>query len=347
MNRTTLGRTGIEVSEYCLGTMTFGTQTSENDSHTQIEMALEAGIDFLDTAEMYPVNPVLKETVGRTEEIIGNWNAKSGRRSEVVIATKHSGQGGFVRPGRPITKDTIEGTLNGSLKRLQTDYVDLYQLHWPNRGSYHFRQNWGYDPSKQPSQDAVFDEMCGILEKLKEMEAAGKIRSFGLSNESAWGTLQFLRLAENLGLPRVATIQNEYSLMCRYYDMDMAELSHHEDVGLLAFSPLATGLLTGKYKDGAFPDGSRGAINASLGGRNVPWAHDAVAGYQAVADKHGLALNEMAIAFCLTRPFMLAPIIGATTMEQLKSNIDAADLTLSEDVMNDISEARRNSPMPI
>jgi aryl-alcohol dehydrogenase-like predicted oxidoreductase len=346
MNRTTLGRTDISVSTYCLGTMTFGTQTSEADSHTQIEIALDAGIDFLDTAEMYPVNPIKAETVGRTEKIIGNWNAKSGRRAECVIATKHSGQGGFVRPGQPITKDTIQETLNGSLRRLQTDYVDLYQLHWPNRGSYHFRQNWGFDPSKQPADAAIFDEMCGILEKLKEMETAGKIRAFGLSNESAWGTMKWLEAARATGGPRVAAMQNEYSLLCRLYDTDMGETAYHEDITLLAFSPLACGYLTGKYQGGVVPEGSRKSIGKELGGRASPRVEAATDAYIEIAQKYEVDPTHMALAWTLTRPFPTIPIFGATTCDQLRHIVDGLDINLTKELLADVNKAHRAHPMP-
>ncbi len=346
MNRTTLGRTGISVSEYCLGTMTFGTQTDEPDSHTQIDMALDAGIDFLDTAEMYPVNPILKETVGRTEEIIGNWNAKSGRRSDCVIATKHSGQSDLVRSGQPISKDTIEETLNGSLKRLQTEYIDLYQLHWPNRGNYHFRQNWSFDPSKQPAQDAIFDEMCGILEKLKEMEAAGKIRSFGLSNESAWGTMKWVEAAKATGGPRVASIQNEYSMLARLYDTDLGEAAYHEDITLLAFSPLAAGYLTGKYQGGAVPEGSRKSINDALGGRSSPRVEAATEAYLEIARNHSVDPTHMAIAWTVSRPFPTIPIFGASTVEQLAHILAGVDVNLTEDLLADVDKAHRAHPMP-
>ncbi|MEL6701565.1 MAG: aldo/keto reductase, partial [Pseudomonadota bacterium] len=241
MKMNELGRTGMQVTSYCLGTMTFGTQTDEPDAHRQLDMALDAGINFLDTAEMYPVNPIRPETVGRTEEIIGNWIAKSGRRDDYIIATKHSGEGSFVRDGAPISSKTIATTIEGNLKRLQTDHIDLYQFHWPNRGSYMFRKNWSYDPSGLKASDIRAD-MLDCLEALQKEVDRGTIRAFGLSNESAWGTAQWLRLAEENGLPRVASVQNEYSLMCRAYDTDMAEMSVNEDVGLLAFSPLAAGL---------------------------------------------------------------------------------------------------------
>ncbi|MGI9368859.1 MAG: aldo/keto reductase, partial [Ruegeria sp.] len=228
-----LGRTGIMVSDLCLGTMTFGTQTTESDAHRQMDLALSAGINFLDAAEMYPVNPVSKETVGRTEEILGNWNAANPeRRGEFIMATKHSGEGfAGARNGAPISAETIPEAVEGSLRRMQTDYIDLYQFHWPNRGSYMFRQNWNFDPSGQ-NRDEVLANMEECLEALQRQVDKGNIRAFGLSNESAWGTAQWLRLAEQTGTPRVASIQNEYSILCRFFDTDMAELSLNEDVGL-------------------------------------------------------------------------------------------------------------------
>ncbi len=347
MNRTKLGRTGIEVSDYCLGTMTFGTQTSEPDSHTQIDMALDAGIDFLDTAEMYPVNPVLAETVGNTETIIGNWNAKSGKRDKVVIATKHSGpNAAFVRPGQDISAATVRETLDSSLKRLQTDYIDLYQFHWPNRGSYHFRQCWDFAPDKQPAQNAILDNMAEVMDVLKALVDEGKIRAFGLSNDSAWGAMNWLNAADKIGGPRVATMQNEYSLLCRIYDTDMGELGHHEDVTLLAFSPLACGFLTGKYRDGNIPDGSRMSFGNSMGGRNGPRVAEAVEAYAAIAEKHGVDHTHMALQWTLTRPFPTIPIFGATSTEQLAHILKGTEVTLSDDLLAEVSKAHRAHPMP-
>ena len=256
MQRRPLGRTGIEVSALCLGSMTWGSSNTEAEGHAQIDMALDHGVDFIDTAEMYPTYPVTKETVGRTEEIIGTWLAKTGRRDDIILATKHAGEGmRHIRDGAPITGESIPRAIEASLRRLQTDQIDLYQFHWPNRGSYMFRQNWAYDPSRQNAAEtrAHMEDALGAL--AKEVER-GTIRAFGLSNESAWGTAQWLKVAEEMGGPRVASIQNEYSLLCRLYDTDLAELSVNEDVGLLAFSPLAAGLLTGKYQDGQVPKGS-------------------------------------------------------------------------------------------
>ena len=347
MKRLTLGRTDIEVSAYCLGTMTFGTQTPEDVAHAQIDRALEAGIDFIDTAEMYPVNPVRAETVGCTEEIIGNWNARTGRRGEVVIATKHSGEnGGFVRDGRGIHADTVRDAVEGSLRRLQTDVIDLYQFHWPNRGSYHFRQNWSFDPTKQPSRAEIMENMAGVVEVLTALAAEGKIRAFGLSNDSTWGTMNWLAAAETAGGPRVATMQNEYSLLCRIYDTDFAELAHHEDITLLAFSPLAAGYLTGKYQDGRVPEGSRKSLNETMGGRASDRVEPTVAIYAEIARRHGVDLTHMALQWTRSRPFPTIPIFGATTLEQLDHILKAPEVTLSDELLDEVSKAHRTHPMP-
>ncbi len=342
-----LGRTGIEVSAICLGSMTWGTQNTEAEGHGQIDYALSEGVNFIDTAEMYPVNPTSAETQGRTEEIIGSWFRRSGRRSDVVLATKITGNGiAWVRNGAPISGPAIRDAVEGSLRRLQTDYIDLYQLHWPNRGHYHFRKSWSYDPSGQ-DRAKTEDHIGEALSVLGELVEAGKVRAIGLSNETCWGTDRFLQFAETGGLPRVASIQNEYSLLQRLFDLDLAELSLNEDVGLLAFSPLAAGLLTGKYQGGVIPAGSRRSLNEGLGGRYTPMAVDAVAAYCQVASEHGLDPAQMAIAFCLARPFMTSAIIGATTPDQLRTNIAAKDLHLSDDAMADIASVHRQFPMPM
>lgn len=346
MQRRQLGRSGIEVSAICLGSMTWGSQTPEAEAHAQIERALARGVDFIDTAEMYPVNPVRAETIGLTETIIGNWIARSGRRDDLVLATKHSGEGlAAVRDGAPITARTIPKVVEASLRRLQTDHIDLYQFHWPNRGSYMFRKNWRFDPSGQDREDTL-THMQETLHALQHEVDRGTIRAFGLSNESAWGTAQWLRLSEAGAGPSVATIQNEYSLMCRLYDTDLAELGVNEDVTLLAFSPLAAGLLTGKYQGGAMPDGSRMTLNDSLGGRKTPRAFAAVTAYLDLARKHGLDPVQMAVAWCLTRPFPCLPIPGATRLDQLDHLLDAADLILPPELLTAIDETHRAHPMP-
>lgn len=345
MRQIPLGRTGLAVSELCLGTMTWGTQNTEAEAHAQIDMALERGVTFWDTAEMYPTNPVRAETLGRTEEIIGNWFAGSGRRGKVVLATKITGKGQMVRPGEPISGATMRGAVEGSLRRLRTEYIDLYQLHWPNRGSYHFRQMWRYAPTGT-DRDAETAQMTDVLETAQALIAEGKIRAIGLSNESVWGAARWLHLAETLGLPRMATVQNEYSLLCRQFDTDWAEFSLIEDMPLLAFSPLAVGLLSGKYAGDVIPEGSRRSFTPDLGGRMTPQVFEAVAAYLGIAARHGLDPCQMAIAFCRSRPFTTIPIIGATTPEQLATNIGAADVTLSDEVLADIAAAHRLYPAP-
>ncbi|MCR9127268.1 MAG: aldo/keto reductase [Rhodobacteraceae bacterium] len=343
-----MGRSGIEVSELCLGSMTWGTQNTEAEGHAQIDRALAAGINFIDTAEMYPVNPMRAETTGRTEEIIGTWNAANrARRDAYVLATKHSGAGmKAARDGAPITAESIPQAIEGSLRRLQTDHIDLYQFHWPNRGSYMFRQNWTYDPSGGDATAAVLDNMEECLVALQREVERGTIRHFGLSNESAWGTAQWLRLAQATGGPRVATMQNEYSLLCRLYDTDMAELSLREDVGLIAFSPLAAGLLTGKYQDAAVPAASRMSLNPDLGGRRTARAFEAVAAYLEIARRHEIDPVHLALAWCRTRPFMCSAIFGATTPEQLDRALGSTEVVLPEAVLMEITEAHRAHPMP-
>ena len=345
MERRELGRTGIEVSRYCLGTMTFGTHTPEAEAHRQIDTCLDHGVDFLDCAEMYPVAPVRAETMGMSEEVLGTWIARTGRRGDIVLATKHSGEGSFARDGAPISGETIPGTVAASLKRLKTDVIDLYQFHWPNRGSYMFRKNWTYDPTGTPTAEVKqdFDDCMGAL--AREVEK-GTIRAFGLSNESCWGTMQWLAAAERTGGPRVATVQNEYSLLCRLYDTDMAEMTAQEDVGLLPFSPLGAGYLTGKYAGGAVPEGSRKSNVPDMGGRESDRVHEAVAAYHAVAERHGLDPVHMAMAFTLSRPFVTSSIFGATTMEQLTRILGGIEVTLSDEVLSDIDTAHRAHPMP-
>lgn len=341
-----LGRSDIQVSEICLGSMTWGTQNSEAEAHQQIDYALDQGVNFIDTAEMYPANPISAETQGSTESIIGSWIKSSARRDKIILATKVTGEGlKWVQDGVDISPEKIRISLEGSLERLQTDYVDLYQLHWPNRGSYAFRQNWKYDPSGQ-DREKTRAHILETLEYLGELVKAGKIRQIGLSNESCWGTSQFLQLADAHELPRVASIQNEYSLMYRSFDLDLAELSHNEQVGLLPYSPLACGMLTGKYQQGKRPPGSRITINSDLYGRVNEIAWQAVDAYIEVARKHALDPTHMALAFCNQRPFVTSSIIGATSIEQLALSLGAADLDLEQPVLDDIHQVYRRYPMP-
>lgn len=331
-----LGRTDVMVSEICLGTMTWGKQNTEAQGHEQMDYALTQGINFFDTAEMYAVPPDAS-TYGKTEEIIGTWFKRTGKRDEIVLASKVAGGGRpWVRGGRGIDGPSVREAVEGSLRRLQTDRIDLYQIHWPRRGHYHFEGSWTYNPYQQKREE-VLPNIREVLETMGELVKEGKILHFGLSNESAWGTMQYLRLSDELGLPRVQTIQNEYNFLRRYYDMDLAELAFHEDVGLLAYSPLASGALSGKYLGGVLPPGTRGAVAGSAY-RNNELTEPAIRAYIALAEKHGLDVCQMAIAFCLTKPFMTSVIIGATTMEQLKTNISAAECHLDEQVLNDIQQ---------
>ncbi|WP_116082578.1 aldo/keto reductase [Tropicimonas sp. IMCC34011] len=342
-----IGESGLEVSEICLGTMTWGSQNDAAEAHAQIDRSVEAGVTIMDAAEMYPTTPRRDDTTGRTEEIIGEWYAgAAGRREKMLIATKIAGpNGGFANDGRGVHPDTMRASLEGSLRRLGTDRIDLYQLHWPNRGSYHFRQNWDFDPSGI-SRAETEQHMADVLGTAAELRAEGKLREIALSNETAWGTAKWLEIARRDGLPRMASIQNEYSLLCRLYDTDLAELSVTEDVPLLCYSPLAAGLLTGKYRGGAVPEGSRQSINAGLGGRMTDGVHAAVEAYANIAEAHGLDLAQMALAFCMTRPFMGSTIIGATTPEQLETALGAADVTLTDEVMAEIGKAHRAHPLP-
>ncbi|MDT8854106.1 aldo/keto reductase [Paracoccaceae bacterium Fryx2] len=339
-----LGRTGLQVSTLCLGTMTWGTQNTEAEAHAQIDMALDHGVNFLDTAEMYPTNPVSAETVGDTEAIIGSWIAKGGR-DRIVLATKITGEGQtMVRDGAGITGASFRAAVEASLGRLRTDHIDLYQIHWPNRGSYHFRKLWAYAPSAD--RRGTLAHMAEVLDVAQDLVDEGKVRAFGLSNESVWGAAQWQRLADQNGLPRMATIQNEYSLLCRQFDSDWAEMAAMENMPLLAFSPLAAGLLSGKYAGDVTPDGTRRARTPGLGGRITPQVFPAVAAYLGIAARHGLDPCQMALAFCRTRPFPVIPIIGATNPGQLLGNLASAHLTLSPEVLDEIAAAHRLHPAP-
>lgn len=340
-----LGRTDLDVSLICLGTMTWGMQNNEAEGHEQMDYALEQGVNFFDTAEMYAVPPS-PDTYGKTEEIIGTWFKKTGNRDKVILASKVAGPGlGWVRGGNyKIDRANILEAVEASLKRLQTDYIDLYQLHWPNRGSYHFSQQWGYAPKF--SVKDVEENFIEVLETLQELIKAGKIRHIGLSNETAWGTMKWLRLSEEKSLPRMASIQNEYSLLDRLFDTDLQEVALAEDCGLLAWSPLAGGMISGKYLNGARPEGSRWSLSQNrYQHRDTENANNAVRGYMTIAEKHGLDICQMALAFINQQPFVTSNIIGATTMKQLKTNIGSIDIELGPEVLQDISDIHRQYPM--
>ena len=333
---------GKEVSKICLGTMTWGQQNTEAEAHEQISYALDRGINMLDAAEMYPVPP-RAETQGRTEEYIGTWFKKTGLRDKYILATKAAGPNPefhYLRGGPRFTREQLMEAVDGSLRRLQTDCIDLYQLHWPDRYTNFFGQR-GYFHREQP--ETPIDE---TLRALQELVAAGKIKTIGLSNETPWGTMTFLALADREGLPRVESIQNPYGLLNRTYEIAMAEVSHREDVGLLAYSPLGMGLLTGKYRHGAKPEGSRMAVFERFTRYDGAETLEATEQYLQLADEHGLNPTHMALAFVNTRPFVLSNIIGATTMEQLKMNIDSLDVNLSKDVLKGIEAIQQRLPNP-
>ena len=341
-----LGSSELNVSMICLGSMTWGTQNTVAEGAAQIDLALDHGVNIIDTAEMYPTTPLSKETQGDTERVIGSWVKASGRRQDVILATKVAGAGyANVRDGAPISRETIKLAVEASLTSMATDYIDLYQLHWPNRGSYMFRQNWTYDPTCQNKEETLA-HMYEVLLAFQELKNEGKIREFGLSNETAWGTSQWVRMAEQHDLPRMVAIQNEYSLLCRLFDTDLSETVHNEDIGLLAYSPLAAGILSGKYAPDVTPAGSRRSLNETLNGRLNENLWPALDAYRDIAKRHELDLCQMAIAWTLTRPFMASSIIGATSIEQLETILGAADLVLSDEVMTDIQAAFRKHPLP-
>ena len=340
-----LGRTDLNVSAICLGTMTWGEQNSESEAFAQIERAKAAGVNFIDTAEMYPVPPK-KETYASTETIIGNWFKKSGDRADWILASKIAGPGNgidYIRDGKlKFNRDHINAALDASLKRLQTDYLDLYQLHWPERST-NFFGKLGYTHS-----DEQFTPLLETLEALNEQVKAGKIRHVGLSNESSWGTMTYVAAAEAKDLPRPVSIQNAYSLINRTFEVNLAEVAHRENVGLLAYSPLAQGYLTGKYMNGALPRGARKTLFNRLQRYQKPGSERAVSDYVGLAGEAGLDPAQMALAFARSRSFMTSVIIGATHMDQLETNLASANVTLSEDVLQKIDAIHqlRGNPAP-
>lgn len=349
MRQRPLGQTGLMVSELCLGTMTWGTQNTEAEAHAQMDYALTQGVTFWDTAEMYPTNPTSAATYGTTEKMIGTWLAANpGKREQVVLASKMAGpvRAKHIREGSAITPTTLRAALESSLQRLQTDYLDLYQIHWPNRGDYHWSKYWQYEPSALPT-DAVKDDLRAMLETLGTLIQEGKIRHFGISNESCWGTMTLLQLADQHGLPRVASIQNEYSLLCRIAEPDLQEVCMREKVSFLPWSPLGGGLLSEKYYGGARPSNGRVMLPGYSGPQRMTAQMQlAVDAYTDLARAHGLDVSQMALAFTLTRPFVTSTIIGATSMDQLKTDIAAADVVLSAEVLAGIEAIRRQWPMP-
>ncbi|MDF1854835.1 aldo/keto reductase [Pseudooceanicola sp.] len=346
MQKSPLGRSNLKVSRYGLGTMTWGGPTPMDIAHGQIDRALAHGINLIDTAEIYPAAPPRAETVGRSERIIGLWFEKNSRRSDVILATQHSGIGqNLVRHGAPIGPETIRDGVEGALRRLRTDYIDLFQFHWPNRDTYHKR---GAEPAvaHRPDPAAIVQTMADSLGALAVEQRRGTIRHFGLSNETVWGMAQWLRLAEAGAGPRPVSVQNEYSLLCRQHEFDMAELCRNEDLGLLAYAPLAVGLLTGKYQGRKRLAMARIALMPDLGGRRTPCAELAVDAYLDIAFKHDLDIVGMALAWVAGRPTTASVVFGATDLAQLDRILSQTDLRLSDAALADIEIASRAHPMP-
>lgn len=339
-----LGRTNINVSAICLGTMTWGEQNTEEEAHEQLDYALEQGINFIDTAEMYPVPPK-EETYSLTEQYIGSWLHQRNNRDQVILATKVAGRADwlpYLRDGQNcFDRKNIEAAINASLERLQTDCIDLYQLHWPDRKTNFFgRLGFEYDPD---DESIAIEETLSIL---ADLVAAGKIRHFGLSNETAWGAMNFILQAEVRNLPRPASIQNPYSLLNRSYEIGLSEVSHREDTGLLAYSPLGFGVLSGKYLNGARPEGARLTLFDRFDRYSSENTQQAVKDYVELAQESGLDPAQMALAYVNSRPFVTSNIIGATSMSQLKSNIDSIDIQLSEEVIEKIQQIHKSNPNP-
>ena len=339
-----LGTTDIDVSVICLGTMTFGQQNSEAEAHQQLDFALEHGINFIDTAELYPVPPQ-QPTQGRTEEHIGSWLAKRHNRDHIVLATKAVGPGdwvSYIRNGPRLNLQHIQTALESSLKRLQTDYIDLYQIHWPERAT-NFFGKLGFTPSEDDNNDVTILETLQALGKLVD---EGKIRYIGVSNETPWGVMQYLQLADEYSLPRIVSIQNPYNLLNRSYEVGLAEISYREKAGLLAYSPLGFGVLTGKYLHGAQPVDARLTLWDRFSRYTNRQGLTATQEYVELAHAYGLSPTQMALTYVNTRPFLTSTIIGATSMQQLKENIASIDVTLSADVLDAIEQIHTRYPNP-
>lgn len=344
MKYRTLGPTELKISTVCLGTMTWGQQNSEADAHAQMDQALAAGINFIDTAEMYPVPPTA-ETQGLTERYIGSWLQRRGRRQDWILATKIVGprQQPWIRNGPDLDRASVFAACESSLQRLQTDSIDLYQVHWPARRVNSFGQ-LGY-PLSGGDRGVPIEE---TLQALGELVRMGKVRHIGISNETAWGAAEYLRLARDAGLPRVVSIQNPYSLLNRSFEIALAEFTDREQLGLLAYSPMAFGALSGKYLGGRKPAGARLTLYQRFRRYQGASAQAAIAAYAALARQHGIEPAAMALAFVMEQPFVHSTIIGATTLEQLRQNIDCVDLHLSPSLRQGIEQihARYTIPAP-
>ena len=344
MNFRKLGNTDLKVSTICLGTMTWGEQNNQKEAFEQMDYAMSQGINFFDTAEMYAV-PSTEKTFGKTETIIGNWFKERNNRKKVILATKISGPGlSWIRGGGlQYAKENISSALLGSLERLQTDYIDLYQLHWPERNTNYFGK-LGY---KHKTEEREWNDFESILRTLKQFVDEGKIRYIGLSNESAWGLSKFLELSKSQDLPRVMSVQNPYNLLNRTYEVGLAEISIREQSGLLAYSPLASGVLSGKYRNNQKPKGSRLQLFGDYFPRYAGKSSNlAVEEYFKVAKKHKISLAQLSLAFVSQQSFVTSNIIGATTMKQLKEDIESINIELSSEIINEINLVHENNPNP-
>lgn len=346
MKYNTLGVTGLEVSLICLGTMTFGEQNTEAEAFDQMDFATANGINFFDTAELYAVPP-RAETYGRTEEIIGNWFAKTGKRKDVILASKVVGAAGhlpWIRGGNArLNRAQITEALDGSLKRLQTDYIDLYQIHWPQRPVNTFGK-LGYDQFTVSGRES--DVILETLQTLGDAVTAGKIRHVGVSNETPWGVMKYLELAQAHNLPRIQSVQNPYSFLNRSFEIGLAEMALQEKTGLLAYAPLAAGTLTGKYLDGQVPAGSRRAIDNRVSRYDRVGVDGIVRGYIDLAARFGLDVSVMAHAFVNTRPFLTANIIGATKVDHIKTALTSLDVTLPPELLVEVEKLHAAHPVP-
>ena len=342
MNYKKLGNTDINVSTICLGTMTWGEQNTQSEAFEQMNYSLENGVNFWDTAELYAVPPKA-ETYGHTETIIGNWFEKTKKRKDVILASKVGGPSRkYIRNGEnSFTGKNLEDALHGSLERLKTDYIDLYQLHWPERNVNNFGK-LGYE-----HEENDWNKFENVLENLKKFVDQGKIRYVGLSNETPWGVMNYLQLAKDKDLPRMMAIQNPYSLLNRSYEVGLAEVSIRENIGCLAYSPLASGYLSGKYRNKQFPKGSRMERDFDFWTRyRKPNMENAVEDYYKISQKYDLDMSQMSIKFCEVQDFMTSVIIGATTMEQLKTNVESVKVNLDSEVIKEINNVQKKYPNP-
>ena len=343
MKYTTLPNTDIKVSKLCLGTMTWGNQNTESEGHEQMDYAIDQGINFFDTAELYPV-PATAELSGKTSEIVGKWFKKTGNRDKIILESKIAGPGDYTAHLRTtgFSKEALNEAVNDELKRLQTDYIDLYQLHWPERQTNMF----GVRDYKHNPEDTWQDNFNEILHSLDELIKQGKIRHVGISNEKAWGTMRYLEESKKNDLPRMITIQNAYSLLNRVFEGDMAEIAIRENIGLLAYSPMAFGVLSGKYVKGTAADDARLKLFPRFARYSSEQATQATTAYLKIAEAHNLKLSQMSLVFVTQQPFITSTIIGATNLDQLKENINSINLELDQDLLDKINAVHAVNPNP-